>query len=455
MIQLLFLVLFIISGFNPPKVLSTFTDVQLKLAGEVKSPLDFAISFRTTRVILANERIGVVLPRFTQRLDDYEPNPSNITFSELIISPSTRFQAEWLEGINVYGDEVPYPSPLLVIKTRNGEAIGLDSFVNIRIYKENGIGAVCGFASSTVYQQNTSLVYSSPPFTIATLLPSIYAYNETVLFMNTSFNAAGVMVRNESLGLGLYTFYRNVSYFNDDLRAFDFYQGLGGGCSALRQCYGQGQCDFCYEQCRCFRGFGHEADVVGVGYLPSLDCSERVCPAGRAFGDVPTAPDSAHRLAECSGSGLCNRTTGQCECFEPYGGAACDISKSPPHLAINISPHILIVCLATSVVQCPRNCSGRGQCLSMADLARTLSLPPAGREQVVYGSGAGMDSVAWDHRSIFGCACDSSWRVGLDAGEVQLGEFFGPDCSLSTCRPLLSSPYCTNQPPVLTMSCVY
>eukprot|EP01031_Cornospumella_fuschlensis_P010035 gene10035-12297_t len=106
MLQLFLLVLLLISGFCPPEVLSTFTDVQLKLSGTVKAPVDFAVSFRTTRVILSTERIGVVMPRFTQRLDDYEPRAANVSFSELIISPSTRFRAEWLEGINVYGDEV-------------------------------------------------------------------------------------------------------------------------------------------------------------------------------------------------------------------------------------------------------------------------------------------------------------------------------------------------------------
>jgi hypothetical protein len=27
------------------------------------------------------------------------------------------------------------------------------------------------------------------------------------------------------------------------------------------------------------------------------------------------------------------------------------------------------------------------------------------------------------------CVCDSSWSVGIGAGQVQVAEFFGPDCS--------------------------
>mmetsp|Transcript_19420 Transcript_19420/g.77336 ORF Transcript_19420/g.77336 Transcript_19420/m.77336 type:complete len:106 (-) Transcript_19420:160-477(-) len=34
---------------------------------------------------------------------------------------------------------------------------------------------------------------------------------------------------------------------------------------------------------------------------------------------------------------------------------------------------------------------------------------------------------------IFGCVCDSSWPVGLGAGERQEPEWFGYDCSLRHC----------------------
>ena len=32
---------------------------------------------------------------------------------------------------------------------------------------------------------------------------------------------------------------------------------------------------------------------------------------------------------ECSGQGLCNRTTGQCECQKPFIGAACEVAGCP------------------------------------------------------------------------------------------------------------------------------
>jgi hypothetical protein len=40
------------------------------------------------------------------------------------------------------------------------------------------------------------------------------------------------------------------------------------------------------------------------------------------------------------------------------------------------------------------------------------------------------DGVTWDESKLFGCVCDSSWTVGLESGETQQAEWFGPDCSL-------------------------
>ncbi len=36
---------------------------------------------------------------------------------------------------------------------------------------------------------------------------------------------------------------------------------------------------------------------------------------------------AAHANAECSNMGKCNRATGECQCFKPFTGAACEKSK--------------------------------------------------------------------------------------------------------------------------------
>ena len=37
----------------------------------------------------------------------------------------------------------------------------------------------------------------------------------------------------------------------------------------------------------------------------------------------------------------------------------------------------------------------------------------------------------WDFDKIYGCVCESAWKVGYDRYDKQLPEYFGPDCSLS------------------------
>lgn len=51
------------------------------------------------------------------------------------------------------------------------------------------------------------------------------------------------------------------------------------------------------------------------------------CPAGKAFADIPSGPNKAHAVAECSNRGQCDRGTGQCKCFPPFTGSACEKSK--------------------------------------------------------------------------------------------------------------------------------
>lgn len=66
----------------------------------------------------------------------------------------------------------------------------------------------------------------------------------------------------------------------------------------------------------------------------------------------------------------------------------------------------------------------------MTELARVSNLEGFNRIPINYGSSSGMNNVAWDFASIYGCYCDSSWPVGFDVGQRQLSEYFGPDCSL-------------------------
>jgi len=57
------------------------------------------------------------------------------------------------------------------------------------------------------------------------------------------------------------------------------------------------------------------------------ELSTGTCPSGKAWADKAYATDKAHQLVECSNGGVCDRKSGQCQCFEGYTGHACQRSK--------------------------------------------------------------------------------------------------------------------------------
>jgi hypothetical protein len=57
--------------------------------------------------------------------------------------------------------------------------------------------------------------------------------------------------------------------------------------------------------------------------------------------DLNQLENSAHYYMECSNKGKCDRTTGECECFEGYDGVSCQRASCPGY---------------------PNSCSGRGTC---------------------------------------------------------------------------------------------
>jgi len=91
---------------------------------------------------------------------------------------------------------------------------------------------------------------------------------------------------------------------------------------------------------------------------------------------VDGSSSNAHAYAECSNKGLCNRESGECECFAEYEGAACERSA------------------------CPNDCSGHGKCEYIHELSTVAA-------------------SAWEYEKIQGCRCD--------------GGFFGKDCSQRLC----------------------
>jgi len=178
-------------------------------------------------------------------------------------------------------------------------------------------------------------------------------------------------------------------------------------------CSGHGRCTS-YDMCVCNRNY------------MGNDCSERVCQFGLAHVDTPKGdlnadgkienanyilvennevypygtteqfpfmrdtdlqdtPQSAHYYMECSNKGSCDRSSGECQCFDGYDGAACQRASCPGY---------------------PSNtCSGHGVCRSI--------------QQLAYDDYKNIYDL-WDQKITMGCQCDKG--------------YYGPDCSLKHCK---------------------
>lgn len=176
-----------------------------------------------------------------------------------------------------------------------------------------------------------------------------------------------------------------------------------GDCAMHNHCNGHGSCVASTSTCACYEGFGAASDIT---LYRAPDCSLRTCPSGKAWSDVPTAPSSAHALAECSNRGTCDKQSGQCKCYAGFSGDSCQRTT------------------------CPNNCSGHGQCVSIKQMARMPNALPLAPNTYYEGD---EDGETWDEDKLYGCVCDSSWEVGLGSAQRQEPEWFGPDCSLRHC----------------------
>lgn len=215
------------------------------------------------------------------------------------------------------------------------------------------------------------------------------------------------------------------------LKAIVFAIAIGCASAACpNDCGGHGVCGLS-TQCECYRNWY------------GADCTLRVCTFGRAFVDSPvgdlngdgelnpsrsfdpstnvwvegmenivggttelydwqygyarstaaTSWNEAHFYRECSNKGLCDRSTGLCDCFPGYEGEGC---------------------VRTA---CPNDCSGHGTCNLISNADDTND-----------------DYSAWDNDKTQVCECDA----GYD----------GPDCSMRSCPhgadPVQYAQYVTN-----------
>ena len=155
------------------------------------------------------------------------------------------------------------------------------------------------------------------------------------------------------------------------------------GCIAIasgacdNNCSGHGTC-MTDDVCQCYDNWG-----IGLSH-DSGDCSDRVCPFELAWVDTPDQNGAFHKYAECANRGICNRETGECQCFDGYEGKGCQRTT------------------------CPNDCSGHGTCEYIDDMSFAATwndYSPRGFEE----DAKTFEYTNWDHRKIRGCVCDATY----------------------------------------------
>lgn len=155
-----------------------------------------------------------------------------------------------------------------------------------------------------------------------------------------------------------------------------FLAAVQAGCD--NACSGHGTCG---ERgiCTCYDNWG-----LGLAHYAG-DCSQRICPYEIAWIDRPSDIGAHHKYAECANRGICNRDSGECQCFPGYEGKACQRST------------------------CPNDCSGHGRCAYIENLP--FQNVPMDYHQ---GNFLNQDPVTfpnyfWDNHKERGCICDPEY----------------------------------------------
>jgi len=264
----------------------SFLTPMLTLSSTVlKEPQSFYIQFLMQWILVQGEVLTITLPRFTRSTGTTSTIPgTSLPYTNVVIAPSLIFQAQWNEGnLNDIGG--PFATSSLLLTLLPGVTITDPLlFVNVTVLASNGISVYCGYPGSNAVASPT---------------------------MSTDINP----------------FFVSSSLYPNSQTPFSEYSQMGGGCYSQNKCNQNGDCDYCFEHCTCRSGYGSPGDTLTVGGGITGSCTQRVCPAGKAIADLPSAPTVAHKVAECSNMGTCDRSTGLCSCFPPFGGSACDKSE--------------------------------------------------------------------------------------------------------------------------------
>eukprot|EP00612_Vaucheria_litorea_P006318 CAMPEP_0171473094 /NCGR_PEP_ID=MMETSP0946-20130122/1643_1 /TAXON_ID=109269 /ORGANISM="Vaucheria litorea, Strain CCMP2940" /LENGTH=266 /DNA_ID=CAMNT_0012002805 /DNA_START=114 /DNA_END=912 /DNA_ORIENTATION=- len=133
--------------------------------------------------------------------------------------------------------------------------------------------------------------------------------------------------------------------------------------------YGYDTATYKKDSCTCFT---RNEDGATVYAYKGADCSQRTCPHGKSWATAPNANNVHDIMTECSGRGLCDTSTGTCNCFPGYTGKGCRRAV------------------------CQNDCSGHGKCKSLKELAKLASENDAWDAIAEFDQTTITYSSAWD-----------------------------------------------------------
>jgi len=150
------------------------------------------------------------------------------------------------------------------------------------------------------------------------------------------------------------------------------YAGCDNACSGHGVCGEDGVC-------QCYDNWG-----LGLAHY-SGDCSQRTCPYEIAWVDTPDKLGNRHKYAECANRGICDRDSGECQCFPGYEGRGCGRTV------------------------CPNDCSGHGYCSYIENMPYKVVPQDYQRSEFIFQDPYTFGYFQWDKTKTRGCVCDPQY----------------------------------------------